>query len=182
MMAESVVAESVVAESEMTDPLSATTAKASALPYRPCVGVTLINRDGLIWAGRRLDSAADAWQMPQGGIDAGEKPRAAALRELEEETGIKADRVKFIAKTHRWLTYDLPSELLGKIWGGKYRGQRQKWFLFRFEGQDSEVDINRDHPEFAEWRWISADEMLARIVPFKRKVYGQVIAAFRAYL
>ena len=155
---------------------------ASPLAYRPCVGVMLINAQGLIWAGRRLDSLGEAWQMPQGGIDEDEKPRAAALRELAEETGIKADRVRFVAKTHHWLTYDLPPELQGKIWGGKYRGQRQKWFLFRFEGQDSEVDIARDHPEFAEWRWISAEEMLARIVPFKRDVYDKVIKSFRAYL
>lgn len=159
-----------------------TGASAESLPYRPCVGVTLINRQGLIWAGRRLDGAPDAWQMPQGGIDADEKPRAAALRELQEETGIAADRVTFLAKTHHWLTYDLPPELVGKIWGGKYRGQRQKWFLFRFEGEDSEVQIDRPHPEFAEWRWITAEEMLARIVPFKRAVYDQVIAAFRAHL
>lgn len=154
----------------------------TSLPYRPCVGVTLVNHAGLIWAGRRLDSTAEAWQMPQGGIDAGEKPRAAALRELEEETGIAADSVKFLAKTHHWLTYDLPPELQGKIWGGKYRGQRQKWFLFRFDGQDSAVDIARDHPEFAEWRWTHAEDMLARIVPFKRGVYEKVIQAFRAYL
>lgn len=154
----------------------------SDLPYRPCVGVTLVNPAGLIWAGRRLDSTADAWQMPQGGIDEGEKPREAALRELREETGIKPDRVKFLAKTHRWLTYDLPPELLGRVWGGKYRGQRQKWFLFRFDGEDAEVDIAREHPEFAAWRWISAEEMLAAIVPFKREVYGQVIQSFRAYL
>lgn len=153
-----------------------------SLPYRPCVGVTLINPQGLIWAGRRLDGAPDAWQMPQGGIDAGETPRAAALRELHEETGIAASRVTLLAKTHHWLTYDLPPELLGKVWGGKYRGQRQKWFLFRFEGQDSEVEIDRPHPEFAEWRWIGAEELLARIVPFKRAVYDQVIAAFRAHL
>lgn len=158
----------------LTDPES--------LPYRPCVGVTLINPQGLIWAGRRLDSTADAWQMPQGGIDEGEKPRAAALRELGEETGIAPDRVTLLGKTHHWLTYDLPPELLGKVWGGKYRGQKQKWFLFRFDGQDSEVDIAREHPEFAEWRWVSAEEMLARIVPFKRAVYEQVIQAFRAHL
>jgi putative (di)nucleoside polyphosphate hydrolase len=154
----------------------------SDLPYRPCVGVTLINAQGLIWAGRRLDSTADAWQMPQGGIDDGEKPRAAALRELEEETGITADQVKFLAKTHRWLTYDLPPELLGKVWGGKYRGQRQKWFLYRFDGDDSSIDIAKDHPEFAAWRWIAADELLASIVPFKREVYAQVIQSFRAQL
>ena len=153
-----------------------------ALPYRPCVGVTLINQQGLIWAGRRLDSQAAAWQMPQGGIDDGEKPRQAALRELEEETGIKADHVSFLAKTDKWLTYDLPPELLGKVWGGKYRGQRQKWFLYRFDGADTEVDIARDHPEFAAWRWIAADEMLAAIVPFKRAVYEEVIRRFRTHL
>jgi len=152
------------------------------LPYRPCVGVTLINPQGLIWAGRRLDSTADAWQMPQGGIDEGEKPRQAALRELHEETGISADSVTFLAKTEDWLTYDLPQELLGKVWGGKYRGQRQKWFLFRFDGSDAQVDIAREHPEFAEWRWIDAATMLAAIVPFKRAVYEQVIASFRPHL
>ncbi len=152
------------------------------LPYRPCVGVTLINPQGLIFAGRRLDSTAEAWQMPQGGIDDGETPRVAALRELEEETGIKSAHVKFVAKTHHWLTYDLPPELLGKVWGGKYRGQRQKWFLFRFDGNDSEVDIAKDHPEFSAWRWIGAEELLASIVPFKREVYSQVIQSFRAYL
>ena len=154
----------------------------TGLPYRPCVGVTLINPAGLIWAGRRLDSTADAWQMPQGGIDVGEKPRAAALRELEEETGINASHVKVLAKTHHWLTYDLPPELLGKVWGGKYRGQRQKWFLLRFDGDDSEVDIAKEHPEFAAWRWIAADELLASIVPFKRDVYAKVIQSFRAHL
>ena len=152
------------------------------LPYRPCVGVTLINPAGLIWAGRRLDSTAEAGQMPQGGIDEGEKPRAAALRELAEETGIAQTSVKFVAKTHHWLTYDLPPELLGRVWGGKYRGQRQKWFLFRFDGNDAEVDIAREHPEFAAWRWISAEEMLAAIVPFKREVYAKVIQSFRAHL
>ena len=152
------------------------------LPYRPCVGITLINPQGLIFAGRRLDSTADAWQMPQGGIDDGEKPRAAALRELHEETGVTADAVSFVAKTHKWLTYDLPPELLGQVWGGKYRGQRQKWFLYRFTGSDDLINIASAHPEFAEWRWIAADDMLAAIVPFKRAVYLQVITAFRAYL
>ena len=155
---------------------------ADDLPYRPCVGITLINAQGLIFAGRRLDSSANAWQMPQGGIDADEKPRNAALRELFEETGVRAERVTYLARTEDWVTYDLPPELLGKVWGGKYRGQRQKWFLYRFDGDDSEIDIAKEHPEFAEWRWIGATEMLACIVPFKRAVYETVIAAFRAYL
>jgi len=152
------------------------------LPYRPCVGVMLINGDGLIFAGQRLDSNAPAWQMPQGGIDDGEKPRAAALRELWEETGVTSDLVEFIGKTNDWVTYDLPDELLGKIWGGKFRGQKQRWFLFRFKGEDDQINIVTEHPEFSNWRWIAADEMLAAIVPFKRPVYEQVVQAFRTYL
>ena len=153
-----------------------------SLPYRPCVGVVLINAEGLIFAGQRLDNADPAWPMPQGGIDDGEMPRAAALRELWEETGVTADLVEFVAKTHHWVTYDLPPDLLGKVWGGKFRGQRQKWFLFRFLGSDAQVNIASEHPEFSKWRWIGADEMVASIVPFKRKVYDEVVAAFRAYL
>jgi putative (di)nucleoside polyphosphate hydrolase len=154
----------------------------AALPYRPCVGVVLINSDGLIFAGQRIDNPVPAWQMPQGGIDADEKPRAAALRELWEETGVTGDLVEFIAKTPGWVTYDLPPELLGKVWKGKFRGQRQKWFLFRFLGQDDQIRIETEHPEFSCWRWIGADEMVASIVPFKRAVYGEVINAFRPHL
>lgn len=154
----------------------------ASLPYRANVGVVLINRDGRIFAGRRIDSDSPAWQMPQGGIDDGEKPRKAALRELREETGVPKDLVEFVAKTPDWLTYDLPPELLGKVWGGRYRGQRQKWFLFRFLGRDDQIDIATDHPEFDQWRWIGADELLDSIVPFKRAVYEQVIRAFRAHL
>jgi putative (di)nucleoside polyphosphate hydrolase len=158
----------------MTDPES--------LPYRPCVGVMLIDARGLIFAGQRIDSAAPAWQMPQGGIDDDEKPKAAAFRELWEETGVTRDLVEPIAKTHGWVTYDLPPELLGKVWGGKYRGQKQKWFLFRFKGQDSDIRIATEHPEFSTWRWILADEMIDSIVPFKRAVYDEVVRSFRAYL
>jgi len=155
---------------------------AETLPYRPCVGVVLINSQGLIFAGQRVDSTVPAWQMPQGGIDDGEKPRIAALRELWEETGVTEDLVEIIEKAPDWVTYDLPPELLGKVWGGKYRGQRQRWFLMRFLGRDEQVNIATDHPEFERWRWISADEMVASIVPFKREVYQAVVAAFRPHL
>lgn len=158
----------------MTDPAS--------LPYRPCVGVVLMNPAGLVFAGQRLDSPSAAWQMPQGGIDGDEKPRKAALRELWEETGVTEDLVEFVAKTHHWVTYDLPPELLGKVWGGKYRGQRQKWFLFRYLGTDDQIRIATEHPEFSAWRWIDVDELVAGIVPFKRAVYDEVVKSFRAYL
>ena len=155
---------------------------AESLPYRPCVGVVLIDARGMVFAGQRIDNPSPAWQMPQGGIDGDEKPREAAYRELWEETGVTRDKVEFVGKTHGWVTYDLPPELLGKVWGGKFRGQKQKWFLFRFKGQDSDVSIASEHPELSTWRWIHADAMVESIVPFKRAVYEQVIRSFRAYL
>ncbi len=155
---------------------------AGDLPYRPCVGVMLINREGKVFAGQRIDNPAPAWQMPQGGIDRDEKPKEAALRELWEETGVTGDLVEVLAKSGEWFTYDLPPELLGKVWGGKYRGQRQKWFLFRFLGTDDQVKIATEHPEFARWCWIGADEMVDSIVPFKRAVYEKVVAVFRPWL
>lgn len=153
-----------------------------ALPYRPCAGVVLLNPQGLVFAGQRIDSPVPAWQMPQGGIDAGEKPGEAALRELWEETGVRAELVEKLAKTADWVTYDLPPELLGKVWKGKYRGQKQKWFLFRFLGTDSDVDIQTEHPEFSVWAWKNHAEVLESIVPFKRPVYEQVFSEFRNWL
>ncbi|GAB4271857.1 MAG: RNA pyrophosphohydrolase [Pararhodobacter sp.] len=154
----------------------------AALPYRPNVGVMLINGDGLIFAAQRIDTEAPAWQMPQGGIDDGENARSAALRELEEETGIPPSLVKVIGETPTWLTYDLPHDIVPRIWKGRYRGQKQKWFLMRFLGRDDQIDIQRDHPEFSAWRWISADEMIDAIVPFKRDIYRQVVETFRQHL
>ena len=153
-----------------------------ALPYRPCAGVVLVNPAGLVFAGQRIDSPSPAWQMPQGGIDPGEAPVAAAIRELGEEIGVGPTLVELVAEMPDWVIYDLPPELLGKVWGGRFRGQRQRWFLYRFLGRDSDIRIDLPHPEFSRWRWIGADEMLAGIVPFKRDAYAQVIAAFRPHL
>lgn len=154
----------------------------AGLPYRPCAGVVLMNADGLIFAGHRLDNSADAWQMPQGGIDKGEEPGDAALRELYEETGIPADLVEVVAETPDWVSYDLPPEMVGKIWKGKYGGQRQKWFLFRFKGQDSDVNIQTEEPEFDQWRWMAPEAIIDKIVPFKRSVYDEVFAAFANHI
>lgn len=145
------------------------------LPYRPCVGVMLANAAGHVFVGQRLDNDTPAWQMPQGGIDPGEAPRDAALRELWEETGIPADLVTVEAETEGWLPYDLPHDLVPRIWKGRYRGQEQKWFLLRFQGTDSDVNIATEHPEFSEWRWLPADQLVAHIVPFKRDVYERVL-------
>ncbi|WP_371038148.1 RNA pyrophosphohydrolase [Rhodosalinus sp. FB01] len=152
------------------------------LPYRPCVGVMLLNAGGHVFVGQRIDSDVAAWQMPQGGIDGDETPREAALRELREETGITADLVRVEDETEGWVTYDLPHDLVPRIWKGRYRGQKQKWVLARFLGTDADVDIATDHPEFSEWRWIPAQDLPGVIVPFKRVVYEQVLDAFRARL
>lgn len=159
------------------------------LPYRPCVGITLVNREGLVFIGRRRRSAGPehvddthAWQMPQGGIDPGEEPLQAAFRELHEETSVRSARL--LAEAPDWYGYDLPAEVGRRAWRGRYRGQMQRWFAFRFTGPDSEIDIlnpggGRHRPEFDAWRWTALDELPALIIPFKRPVYEKVVAAFR---
>jgi putative (di)nucleoside polyphosphate hydrolase len=152
----------------------------AALPYRRGVGAMLINRDGMVFVGRRAGTSRrrDSWQMPQGAIDEGESPRDAVLRELEEETGTR--KVEIVAETRGWLTYDLPPDLIGVAWGGKYRGQTQKWFALRFTGEDSDFDLGaHGKPEFDQWRWVEMDELPGLIVPFKRHVYDDVVAEFR---
>lgn len=150
----------------------------STLPYRPCVGMMLVNMDGKVFVGQRLDSTAEAWQMPQGGIDDGEDPKDTALRELNEETGIMSDLVNILARSRDELFYDLPDELIGKVWGGKYRGQRQIWFLMRFLGTDADVNIRTPHQEFRDWRWVEPVELPDIIVPFKRKLYRDIVHEF----
>ncbi|UWR06963.1 RNA pyrophosphohydrolase [Ruegeria sp. B32] len=152
------------------------------LPYRPCVGLMLMNDQGQIFVGQRNDRFEDAWQMPQGGVDEGETPRAAALRELQEEIGVTPDLVEIVAETDDWLPYDLPHDIVPKIWKGRFRGQEQKWFLLRFLGEDDQINIQTDHPEFTRWKWQDPNHLIAEIVPFKREVYERAMEAFRGYL
>ncbi len=150
----------------------------AALPYRPCVGIVLANPRGLVFAAQRIDNPGPAWQMPQGGIDRGEDPRAAALRELMEETGVTADLVTVEAETSEWIPYELPHDLVPKLWGGRFRGQTQLWFLLRFDGADDAIDIATAEPEFSRWRWMTPADVLSRIVPFKQETYRAVFQAF----
>ena len=148
----------------------------ASLPYRPCVGLMLFNPQGRIFVARRIDMPSEAWQMPQGGIDKNEDPRRAALRELKEEIG--TDKAEIVAESQAWRPYDLPHELRGVLWGGRFRGQTQKWFLLRFTGADTDIDIATEHPEFLEWKWVELADLPRLIVPFKRKIYEEVVAEF----
>ncbi len=154
----------------------------NTLPYRPCAGIMLLNAEGMVFVGQRLDSQLDAWQMPQGGIDDGEEAEAAAFRELGEETGIAPHLAELIARSAGEHLYDLPPHMLGKIWKGRYRGQRQIWFLMRFLGTDSDINIATAHEEFRAWRWAAPEQLVDLIVPFKRELYANVIAEFARHL
>jgi putative (di)nucleoside polyphosphate hydrolase len=151
-------------------------------PYRRGVGVMLLNSHNQVWVGRRIDETDEAWQMPQGGIDKGEDPWATALRELEEETGIPPHLVERIADCPERLSYDLPKELRGKLWKGKFKGQVQDWYLCRFLGRESDIDIATRHPEFNDWKWVAPADLPELIVPFKRDLYRRLLHEFGVWL
>ena len=150
------------------------------LPYRQCAGIVMFNREGNVFVGKRLDQTGSAWQLPQGGIEKEESARTAALRELEEETGARS--VTVLAEASKWLTYELPDELIGTVWKGKYRGQRQKWFAMLFTGDEEEINpANVRHPEFSTWRWARLDDLPRLAVPFKRNIYEAITLEFAIY-
>jgi len=150
---------------------------ADNLPYRKCVGIMLLNSSRMIFVGRCKNNRSEVWLMPQGGIDGGEHPEQAVMRELKEEIG--TDKAEIIAKSNKWYNYDVPEELRVKLLGGKYRGQTQKWFVLKFTGEDSDIDINTETPEFMEWKWIQSSSVPFLIVPYMRKLYQDVISEFR---
>ena len=164
----------------MTQTPSLPTAPYEQRPYRPCVGIFLLNNDGLVFAGRRIDSRAEAWQMPQGGIDAGESPLQACMREMREEIG--TNTAELVSQHDDWLYYDIPLPLADRLWQGRYKGQKQKWMALRFTGDDSDINIATEEPEFCEWKWLSPHDLVDLAVPFKRDVYQNVLAAFAPYL
>ncbi|BAE49105.1 RNA pyrophosphohydrolase [Paramagnetospirillum magneticum] len=145
-------------------------------PYRPGIGLVLLNAQGLAFVAQRIDTPGNAWQFPQGGIDEGEDPRDTALREMEEEIG--TNKAEIIAESADWISYDLPPAIADKSWKGRFRGQTQKWFCARFTGTDGDINLETEHPEFESWRWMALDEVPALIIPFKRVLYDKVVAEF----
>jgi putative (di)nucleoside polyphosphate hydrolase len=152
----------------------------SNMPYRKCVGIMLLNNDGKVFVGQRLDNIAEAWQMPQGGVENGENLEDAAKRELKEEIG--TDSIEFVCSTENWLSYDIPDSLIPRIWGGKYRGQTQMWFLAKFLGRDEEINIATEDPEFREWQWVEPEKLPSLIVPFKLELYKKLLEEFSEHL
>jgi len=152
------------------------------LPYRPCAGIMLVNKDGMVFVGSRVDMPSDAWQMPQGGIDDGEEPVDAALRELYEETGVPAELARVVTQSAEWIPYDLPVSMIPRLWGGRYRGQTQMWFLIEFLGTDADIDLDVHHREFGAWRWASPEQLPDLIVKFKSDLYARILDEFRPAL
>lgn len=147
------------------------------LPYRPCVGLMILNRENRVFVAKRIDMRTEAWQMPQGGIDEGEDAREAVMREMLEEIG--TNNAEIIAESPLWMKYELPEHLVPQLWEGKYRGQKQKWFVLRFMGEDSDINIQTDVPEFSEWKWVEMDILPDVIVPFKQALYRDLVETFR---
>ena len=156
--------------------------KSNSKDYRPNVGMMIINQKKEIFVGKRIDHPSNFWQMPQGGIDTQEIPSIAALREMEEEVGIKKNKVDLITETKDWYYYSIPSDLAKTLWKGKYKGQRQKWFLYKFKGTDKDINIHTEHPEFSNYKWVTKDFLVPNIVPFKKKIYEKLLLEFKDYL
>ena len=156
--------------------------KSNPKDYRPNVGMMIINQKKQIFVGKRIDHPSNFWQMPQGGIDAQEIPSIAALREMEEEVGIKKSKVDLLTETKDWYYYSIPSDLAQTLWKGKYKGQRQKWFLYKFKGVEKDINIHTEHPEFSDYKWVTKDFLVPNIVPFKKKIYEKLLLEFKDYL
>ena len=156
--------------------------KSNPKDYRPNVGMMIINQKKEIFVGKRIDHPSNFWQMPQGGIDAQEIPSIAALREMEEEVGIKKNNVDLLTESKDWYYYSIPSDLAKTLWKGKYKGQRQKWFLYKFKGTDKDINIHTEHPEFSDYKWVTKDFLVPNIVPFKKKIYEKLLLEFKDYL
>lgn len=150
------------------------------LPYRPCVGMMIVNKEKMVFVAKRSDIKSESWQMPQGGINKGEDPEVAVIRELEEEVG--TNKVNILQESKDWLYYDLPKRLAAKLWNGRYRGQKQKWFLMEFCGDDKDINIETEHPEFCEWKWVEPGQIVDIIVPFKKRLYTEVLQEFSEFL